>query len=244
MKELYLGTVTDSSLNELEEFAKWYNEKLGNYPVIVGGWAVYFYTHGLGSKDIDVVFLGSKTKHMTLFDYFRSHGYIERSRSFFDKEFVKLVKTNSRDVEIIVDAVSSNRIIIFDGKKARLPWNWAVKNSIQHKVGNSVIYLPTPELLFVYKLGAILGRNDLLRTGFDVSYYRSKLWKDVYDVVSLSKLNLDKKGTIQFFNESKLYLYKNDIFQIIEDNLDDEIKLLLKFNSLDKLRSLLDEDVQ
>lgn len=102
MQELYNSTITDPSLTELEEFAKWYNEKVGNYPIIVGGWAVYCYTKGLGSKDIDVVFLGAATKHMTLFDYFRSHEYTERTRSLFDKEFVKIIKSQSRETKSVL----------------------------------------------------------------------------------------------------------------------------------------------
>jgi len=66
---------------ELKDFSQWYNEKVGYYPLIVGGWAVYCYTRGLGSKDIDVVFPGSESKHTTLFNYFRTHGYSERSRT-------------------------------------------------------------------------------------------------------------------------------------------------------------------
>ncbi len=46
MKEIYDPSITDPSLEELKEFALWYNEKIGNYPLIVGGWAVYFYTKG------------------------------------------------------------------------------------------------------------------------------------------------------------------------------------------------------
>jgi hypothetical protein len=41
MRELYSKEITDPSLKELKEFAGWYNEKVGNYPIIVGGWAVY-----------------------------------------------------------------------------------------------------------------------------------------------------------------------------------------------------------
>src|SRR3990167_6007419 len=117
MQELYGPTITDPSLKELGEFAKWYNEKLGNYPIIVGGWAVYCYTKGLGSKDIDVVFLGEATKHMTLFDYFRS-----------------------------------------------------------------------------------------------------KIWKDIYDIITLSQLEIDAKKVDKFLGESKLAEYKTEIIQIIEDN--------------------------
>ncbi|MFH1394329.1 MAG: hypothetical protein ABIH29_05625, partial [Candidatus Micrarchaeota archaeon] len=159
MKEIYDDGITGPSLKELEEFAAWYNEKIGNYPVIVGGWAVYCYTKGLGSKDIDVVFLGDAAKHVTLGAYFLSHGYAERSRSFFDKEFVKVINTSEREIEIIIDAVSSKRTIIFDSRKARLPWKWAIKHNTLQKLGNARFYIPTAELLLVYKLGAIIGRN-------------------------------------------------------------------------------------
>ena len=235
MKELYSNAITDQSLSELNEFARWYNEMLGNYPVIVGGWAVYCYTKGLGSKDIDVVFLGDAAKHKTLFDYFMAHGYNERRRSFFDKEFVKL----NNDIEIIIDAVSSNRTIIFEGRKARLPWSWAVKHSSLYAIGSSKIYIPAIELLMTYKLGAILGRNLQLRTGLEFDYYRSKLWKDVYDVVSLSNLKINQKNINSFLAKSGLDEYKDEILAVIDDNFDDEIRSLIKDASLDRIIELL-----
>lgn len=239
MRELYVNEITDPSLKEFEEFAKWYNEKLGNYPIIVGGWAVYCYTRGLGSKDIDVVFLGDEAKHMTLFDYFRSHGFSERRKSFFDKEFVKTIKTKDQEIDIIIDAVSSNRTIIFEGKKARIPWNWAVKYSIKYKLEKATIYIPTIELLFVYKLGAILGRTSNLRTGLDIAYYRSKLWKDVYDIATLSRLKIDSKKLNKFLTDSNLADYKDDILQAIEDNFDQDIKSLVPDVSLLNIKKVL-----
>jgi len=235
MKELYSKNITDPSLSELNEFARWYNEKLGNYPVIVGGWAVYCYTKGLGSKDIDVVFLGDAAKHKTLFDYFRAHGYIERRRSFFDKEFVKL----NNGVEIIIDAVSSNRTIIFEGRKARLPWSWAIKHSSLYDLGSSKIYIPTLELLLAYKFGAILGRNIQLRTGLEFEYYRSKLWKDVQDVVSLSGLRIDQKRLSSFLARSGLDEYREEILTVIQDNFDEEMRPLIKNASIEKIKTIL-----
>lgn len=123
MRELYSPSITDPSLRELEELAGWYNDKIGNYPIIVGGWAAYLYSKGLGSKDIDVIFLDEKPMHQTLSAYFLSHGYEEKKRGHFgfDKEIVKIVKSGGMDVEIIIDATSSNRVITFEGSKARLP---------------------------------------------------------------------------------------------------------------------------
>lgn len=241
MQEIYSSHITDPSLSELEDFASWYNEKLGNHPIIVGGWAVYCYTKGLGSKDIDVIFLGDQTKHASLYAYFLTHGFIERSRSMFDKEFVKLMKTKDTEIEIIIDAVSSNRFITFEGRDARIPWSWAVKYSIEYKIGKSTIYIPTIDLILVYKLGAVLGRNTYVRAGIDINYYKSKLWKDVQDVISLSMLNIDSKKFNKFMIESGLSKYKEEIIQIIEDNFDDEIKSLLKEDSISKIKTILEK---
>ena len=239
MRELYDDAITGPSLKALEELAKWYNEKLGNYPLIVGGWAAYCYTKGLGSKDIDIIFQDDRSKHSTLMLYFMSHGYTERRRDFFDREFVKEVRSWKRTIEVIVDAASVKRTIIFEGRKARLPWAWAMKHNVKRKVGGATIYVPTIELLLTYKLGAVLGRNFLLKTGADFEYYRSKLWKDVYDVVSLSGIDLDAKKVGGFLAESGLGDYGEEIMQIIEDNYSEETRKLLKEASLDGIRKIL-----
>jgi len=240
MKEIYDKEITEPSLLELEELALWYNEKIGNYPAIVGGWAVYFYTKGLGSKDIDIVFAGDKAKHQTLFTYFQSHGFHERQRSLFDREFYKEFDTGKRKVDIIVDAVSQNRTIIFEGRKVRIPWAWAMKHSREHKAGKATILIPEIEVLLVYKLGAALGRNDIMKSGIDFDYYRSKVWKDVYDIVSLSEKEMKAETARKFLKESGLETYKSEILQIISDNFDAEMKGLLKDAALDRIGKILD----
>ncbi len=240
MKEIYDKKITDPSLRELEELALWYNQKIGTYPIIVGGWAVYFYTKGLGSKDIDVVFAGDKAKHQTLFAYFLSHGFEERQRSLFDKEFVKDLKIGKRNVEIIVDAVSQGRTILFDGRKARIPWAWAMMHNIEHKVGKALVLIPTIELLLAYKIGAILGRSDIMKTGLEFDYYRSKVWKDVYDVISLSALEIDNTKVRKFLIESKLIEYRHEIMQIIVDNFNDEMQGMLKDADLTRIKKILE----
>ena len=239
MKEIYDRRITDPSLEELKELALWYNEKIGNYPVIVGGWAVYFYTHGLGSKDIDVIFAGDKVKHQTLFAYFLTHGFKEKPQGLFDKSFSKKIMVDGEPVEIIVDATSQERIITFERREARLPWAWAFKHIIEHKIGNAIIYIPELELLLVYKLGAILGRNEYVKAGVQVDYYASKIWKDVYDVLSLSALEVDATKFGKFFHESKLDKYKDEIMEIIEDNFNDEMKSMLKGADLSRIREIL-----
>ncbi len=89
MESFYAREITDETFKELVDFVQWYNRVVGHEPLIVGGWAAWAYHHGLGSKDIDVVFPGAATKHATLFDYFKSHGFKQRRVDFFDCEFYK-----------------------------------------------------------------------------------------------------------------------------------------------------------
>lgn len=231
MREFYSREITDPSLEELREMARWYNEKLGNYPIIVGGWATYLYTGGLGSKDIDVVFPDDRSKDATLSLYFASHGYKEKRTSLFDKEFVKNAMAGKREVEIIVDAVSVKRIIRIKNGKVAIPWSWAPKNCVAKDIGKATVYVPTLEALLSYKIGAILGRNELLRQESDqaqLQYFRSKVWKDVYDAVSLSKFDVDLKKIGGFFDESGMGKYREEIMQIIGDNYDAEMRGLLR----------------
>ncbi len=242
MKEKYTPEITDPSLKELEELASWYNEKMGTYPVIVGGWAAYIYTRGLGSKDIDVVFPDDRSKHATLSMYFAAHGYAERRKSLFDVELIKIVKSKGREVEIIVDAVSAKRFIIIEGTKVRIPWAWAIKHNVTKRIGKAVVYVPTLELLLAYKLGAIFGRNEQLKLVADAAqlqYFRSKIWKDVFDVISLSKLEIDSGALDKFLEESGLAKYRTEIMQLIEDNHDEQLRSATEGVPLSIIRKLV-----
>ena len=239
MKEIYDPSITNPSLEELKEFALWYNEKIGNYPVIVGGWAVYFYTKGLGSKDIDVIFAGAAAKNATLLDYFHSHGFKTRHQSLFDYEFYKQIDVKGQMIEIIIDAASQERVITFDGRRARLPWSLAFKHSVKHEVGKATIYIPELELLIVYKLGAILGRNDYIRAGNRVAHYQAKIWKDVYDVLSLCSLDVDARKVRSFMKTSGLGEFSADILRIMEANFNDETKDMMQGESITRVRKIL-----
>ena len=242
MREFYSSEITDPSLEELRELARWYNEKLGNYPIIVGGSATYLYTGGLGSKDIDVVFPDDRSKDATLSLYFASHGYTEKKTSLFDKELVKSVKAGKREVEIIVDAVSAKRIIRIKNGKVAIPWNWAPKNCVEKNIGKATVYVPTIVARIHTRSVQFLAGNELLRQESDpaqLQYFRSKVWKDVYDAVSLSKFEIDLKKIGVFFNESGMDKYRDEIAQIIDDNYDAEMRGLLSEVPISRIKMIV-----
>ncbi|MBI5036153.1 hypothetical protein HZC09_02305 [Candidatus Micrarchaeota archaeon] len=190
MEADYSAEITGETRKELVEFIRWYNHVQGHDPLIVGGWAAWAYHHGLGSKDIDVVFPGAASKQMTLTAYFKSNGYSEsRNVDFFDFEFSKTrVASDGRKVKIIVDAVSMDRNVQVSGTELIIPWALAEKHKQRFSFApGAETYIIVPELLLVYKVGALIGRNHYLRTA-DVSrqsHYQSKLWKDARDVLGL-----------------------------------------------------------
>ena len=93
--------------------------------------------------------------------------------------------------------------------------------------------------MLAYKIGAVVGRSLEMRTGIDFAYYRSKVWKDVYDVVSLSSLEIDEHRFRKFLSESNLDSHRHEIIQIIEDNFTDETRSLLKGLDLGRIREVL-----
>ncbi len=217
MKELYDKAITDASLDELVNFAKWMNERVGHTPVIVGGWAAYAYVNGFGSKDIDVIFPNEAVMSKVLADYFHREGYAERRRDFFQKEYYKEVMVKGQKIEIIIDAASGKRIIEVSGTDARIPWAWAEKHSVKHKLKGVEIYVPEIELLLTYKMGAILGRSNLLggAMGERAAYLRSKVWKDAFDILSLSQKDVSSEKLAHFLKGSHLDKYLAGIDTIV-----------------------------
>jgi len=189
LKEHYAAEITDESKNELVEFIRWYNHFLGHKPLIVGGWAAWAYHKGIGSKDIDVVFPQSRTMHQSLLQFFKSRGYEHRKVDLFDYEFFKTRTTPSgRKVEVLIDAVSADRRVRVTGTALTIPWQLAEKYKRTFSFAeNAEAYIIEPELLFAYKIGALIGRSNSLKTATEAErlHYQSKLWKDAQDLLGL-----------------------------------------------------------
>lgn len=217
MNGFYYEELTQASFQELLNFASWMNEFFGHYPTIVGGWAVWCYTSGLGSRDIDVVFPDASSKNKALEHYFFYNDY-EETGTFIEKSYVKKIETEKGDEEIIVDACTASDKRVIKNLDVTLPWKWAVNNSQKHKLGgDNYIYIPIPGLLIIYKIGAALGRRETLKTARETDYLESKMWKDLYDVASLTKTFQDKIKRIQeFLDKSGIDKHIEDFIEMLE----------------------------
>ncbi len=187
IKEYYYDEVTSKSFEELLNLARWMNSQHSHYPLIVGGWAVWCYTKGLGSRDVDVVFPSRESKHRVIVDFLMSHGY-EKVGNILEKRFIKRLMTGNREEEIIIDACSYEDEVAVTGTGIRIPWKYAGKHSRKYEIEKGVfIRIPEVETLLTYKIAAVLGRSNQLRTTLEPEYVQAKVWKDIYDVVSLMK---------------------------------------------------------
>ncbi|MCK4454944.1 MAG: hypothetical protein KAU99_01205 [Thermoplasmata archaeon] len=107
LDEVYYDELTDSTLQELKNIGRWFNTLYGNYPIVIGGWAVWLYNPlGYGSRDIDLLFPERRMKERLANQYLSANGYILKKQSPFEEQFVKVVETSRGNEEIYLDACS------------------------------------------------------------------------------------------------------------------------------------------
>lgn len=158
--EYYKDLITKKSFRILQELRRQYSF------ILIGGWAVFLYTHSLKSKDIDLVI-----------DY----GELEKLRKKFD-----LFKNERlKKYEIIIEEIDIDLYLPFYSNPG-IPAQ-EIKKYTQNIEGFSV---PRPEILLALKQGAYLkrvgspkGEKDkvdiisLLSDGLDFKFYKKILKK-------------------------------------------------------------------
>lgn len=213
--QYYYDELLDLAQEELLSFSNWMNERYGNYPVIVGGWATFLHCRHIRSRDIDVVFPSREIRNRVLESYFIARNFILKGT--FTKYFVKEVKTSKGTEEIIIDACAAQDRHPFElDKKVRIPWAVALRSEyiVLHTLENgSQIYIPIKELLLMFKSAALLGREyELKRSTADelIEYYTHKMLKDAYDISALIDHGADIKISEEISSEwgFKKYIQK------------------------------------
>lgn len=211
LNKWYTNEITKASFKELINLTKWINEKYGYHPVVIGGWAVYFYARSLGSRDIDLVFPDRRSTDKVLILYYKTMGY--KSEGLFSKSYYKEIKTKKGSERIILDACSlSNKNILHENKNVEIPWNLTVKYYDNWQIEKGInIQIPQKELLLMYKIKALCDRRYDLKhksiSTVDRDYINSKIWKDEHDIIELSKLNLDNDKLELLLNQNNFKKY-------------------------------------
>lgn len=229
-EEFYNEEILTASFKELETFLTFLKGLGKPHPIIIGGWAVYSYKHGLGSRDIDVIMISDADIEQNLLkNYFPVHN-IEPRKSFgalIPSYYSKIIKTTNDELDIHFDIFSG------DHKREdeedlgiRFDWNWILQNNIKKEIKGLEIYVPKIELLIITKIIASLGRSKTFdQTGS--ARLPAKIWKDYRDIAVLTKMaNLDSK----FYEE---YLVKSNVLPLFE-------KFLAKYK-LDEYSDILND---
>ncbi|MEK6973522.1 MAG: hypothetical protein AABW72_05825 [archaeon] len=197
MKSKYAeNKLTKASYNELLKLACIFNRH-GLSPIIIGGWAVYFYTKGAKSIDIDMI-LPSKYAVKIFEKHCRQYGFI-KSKSKIRALFRKEISTGSgRKEEIQLDIFTlADKNILASDNSIEIPWKLAEMHSLEWPIGNNaVIRLPAKEVLLLYKVAALIDREYKLRTWVmpmvTKERLRSKIEKDKADILGLIGTGIDK----------------------------------------------------
>ena len=223
MKAHYNKEIIKASHRELVSFSRWMNKNHGNYPIIVGGWAVFSHLSKvssklgkaklgsmqlgfapLGSRDIDVVFESKHLMDAVLLNYFRANGFIAK-KDILEVSYVKEVKTPLGVEQIFIDACCAKDIRAIPDLNIKIPWSNAAKFNEKFEIDNdAIIYVPIVELLLMHKIGAAIGRV-LLRKPHPSDYLESKIWKDCYDITNLlARLPIKQAQLKKFLEQVKL----------------------------------------
>ena len=189
LTEEYSREITGISYKEIERLAIWARMR-GPQFYLIGGWAAWSYHRGLGSKDIDVVFLNQSLLEPFLMDFYRENGY-ERMPGLIESSYRKPVRVGSRTLYIEIDAAQIDRGQPFhENRGLNLPYSLLQQHNQTWRVGQEEVLTPTVELLLLQKVKALRDRTwDLDHSSPDVvrtQYLRGKIQKDIYDIQNLS----------------------------------------------------------
>jgi hypothetical protein len=185
----YAAEITQESYREIERLALWARAR-GPLFYLIGGWAAWRYHQGLGSRDIDVIFLNQLILDAFLTEYCGSNDY-ERTGSRFAPSYRKAVQTATGTQYIEIDAAQIDRGLPFhENQVVDLPYRLLEKHNQIWKVGRQEVLLPQPELLLLQKVKAHRDRTwDLTYVAVDpvrAQFLRSKVAKDAYDIAGIA----------------------------------------------------------
>jgi len=191
--------LADHSYREFVSLLDWFYLH-GPIPIIIGGWAVFFYNSYLGSVDIDLVgpSMGGLFDN-TLEGFERSQGYqaVALDRLGLQTSFRKPVVENGEIVgHIQIDGCTYEQDIagFHEDPEKKLPYALCDDARLRSHLkldSKREAYIPKKPLLLLYKLKALRDRSHDLRTKGPIlsserrNWLRDKRIKDGSDLIAL-----------------------------------------------------------
>ncbi|MCL4436358.1 MAG: hypothetical protein M1503_03215 [Thaumarchaeota archaeon] len=228
-----------ASYAELVSFLRYYRH-FGT-PIIIGGWAVYFYNPYYGSVDIDVVGRSFKGGFDGIIEgYERSHGYeiiqqdligtaITASKPIVSK------KTGEKIGDMEIDACSYERAgasEFHEDESKKLPYSLCEDDGCKKEVRlekDCICYVPSKALLTLFKVKARRDRSYDIRTkGATMNpqrleWLKGKVVKDGSDIIAL--LDPEEREGVSILSEQidyrqmKELASKSDLTELVVETL-------------------------
>jgi hypothetical protein len=235
------GALVEASYKELVSFVRYFRH-FGT-PVIIGGWAVFFYNPYYGSVDIDVVGPSFKgTFDQIIESYERSNGYAITKRDPLGTETTASKPICSRagkkigDMEIDACTYEQPGVDEFHEDKSRtLPYSLCEEDGCKQEVSiakDCVCYVPIRPLLALFKVKArrdrsydIAAKGSIIATS-KLEWLRSKAIKDGSDIIALLDPAGRKamlKGKMDYEKMRALAKHSN-ITDLVKTTLQDALK--------------------
>jgi hypothetical protein len=232
--------IAQYSYKELLDLLLWFHYQ-APVPIIIGGWAVYFYNSYLGSVDIDLV--GPSMGGLfdaTLEGFERERGYqaVTSDPLHLGTSFRKPIIDSGEllgYIEIDACTFENDPRNFHEDPSKELPYSLCRRKDLVLDVSlerNREAKIPTKALLLLYKLKALRDRQFDLQERIGVlslerqAWLRSKIVKDGSDLISL--LDPDPES----------YFVQQDIDTLILQELILEFKLEFCLESIENLPSM------
>ena len=198
MRSLRRTPLVRASYKELLEFVRFYRHH--GTPVIIGGWAVYFYNPYFGSVDVDVVGHSyGGTFEEIIERYERTHGYeFDTTPGLVEMTARKpIISKGKLAGHMEIDACSYERpgaSRFHEDESLELPYSAIEDRGCKKEVRltkDTVFYVPCKELLLLYKVKARRDRAFDIRArgatigGERLQWLRGKVVKDGADILAL-----------------------------------------------------------
>jgi hypothetical protein len=192
--------LAEHSYKELVELSHHFHH-YGPIPIIIGGWAVFFYNSYLGSIDIDIVGPGMDG-HLIyiLTDFQGKNGYEEVSKSVLglEKTYKKPIIENGEfvgDMEIDACTYEQDFNTFHEDRGKVLPYSLCDNPGMLEKITlnevDDIINIPNKSLLFLYKIKAFRDRSfdvenkRAILSEAMITWLEGKVIKDGSDIISL-----------------------------------------------------------
>jgi hypothetical protein len=235
------GALVEASYKELVNFVRYFRH-FGT-PVIIGGWAVFFYNPYYGSVDVDVVGPSFKgTFNEIIEGYEMSNGYVITKRDPLGTEILasKTIysSTGKKIGDMEIDACSYEQPGVdkfHEDRSKTLPYALCEKDGCKQEANiakDCVCYVPSKPLLTLFKVKARRDRAyDIATRGPTMSssnleWLRSKAVKDGSDIISL----LDPSGRRAMlknkmdYEQMKALASGSNITDLVKETLQDVLK--------------------